>query len=99
MLQGEIYQDPGATVSDENNISYAGSVSATSITTAILGPQNITYAGTADAAGNVPDQKIRTITVLAKPLGLNPLGLNPLVIDSTNQCKFFLRQRWRQRLL
>ena len=85
VLQGDAYQEPGTTVSDENNTSYAGLVSASSIDTTILGPQNITYAGTADAAGNVPDQKIRTITVLAKPLGLNPLGLNPLVIDSTNQ--------------
>ncbi len=79
VLQDETYQDPGTTISDSNNASYAGSVSNTSLNTAILGPQNITYTGTADAAGNVPDSINRTITVLAKPL-----GLNSLTIESNN---------------
>ena len=75
VLQGETYQDPGTTISDENNASYAGPVSASSINTTILGSQNITYTGTADAAGNEPDSINRTITVLAKPLGLNSLTI------------------------
>ncbi len=79
VFQGETYQDPGTTISDSNNASYAGSVSNTSLNTAILGPQNITYTGTADAAGNEPDQQTRTVTVFAKPL-----GLNSLTIESNN---------------
>ncbi len=79
VFQGETYQDPGTTISDSNNASYAGSVSNTSLNTAILGPQNITYTGTADVAGNEPDQQTRTVTVFAKPL-----GLNSLTIESNN---------------
>ena len=35
--------------------------------TSLLGPQNITYSGPADAAGNVPDSVTRTVMVTAAP--------------------------------
>ena len=75
VLRGDAYLEPGTAISDSGNAAYAGLVSASSIDTTILGLQNITYTGTADAAGNVPDKKTRTITVLAKPLGLNSLTI------------------------
>ena len=75
--RGNAYQDPGtALYLMSNNASYAGPVSASSINTTILGLQNITYTGTADAAGNEPDSINRTITVLAKPLGINSLTIH-----------------------
>ena len=54
----------------------------------ILGAQNITYTGPADAAGNIPDPVNRTITVLPKPLGIAPgLDLAP-VIGITDGTKY-----------
>ena len=82
MLQ-ETYQDPGNRT-DANNTSYDGTVTATQLNTSRLGVQNITYTGSADAAGNIPDPVNRTITVLPKPLGFVPgLGLSPVttIID------------------
>ena len=77
VFQGNTYQDPGAEITDANNTSYDGMVSATTLDTSILGAQNITYTGlnATDAAGNVPDSITRTVTVLAKPLGIVTLTI------------------------
>ena len=84
VLYRDTYQDPGTTITDANNTSYDGTVTATQLNTSRLGVQNITYTGSADAAGNIPDPVNRTITVLPKPLGFVPgLGLSPVttIID------------------
>ena len=79
VFQGNTYQDPGTTITDANNTSYDGTVTATQLNTSRLGVQNITYTGSADAAGNIPDPVNRTITVLQKPLGIAPgLSLSPV---------------------
>ena len=79
VLQGNSYSDLGTTITDQNNPSYAGTISATSIGTSSLGSKTITYSAPADAAGNVPDSITRTVTVQAKPL-----GLETLTIESNN---------------
>ena len=84
VLYRDTYQDPGTTITDANNTSYDGTVTATQLNTSRLGVQNITYTGSADAAGNIPDPVNRTITVLPKPLGfVLGLGLSPVttIID------------------
>ena len=82
------YQDPGTMITDANNTSYDGTVLATQLNTLILGAQNITYTGPADAAGNIPDPVNRTITVLPKPLGIAPsLDLSP-VTSITNGTRY-----------
>ena len=75
VLQGNTYSDPGTEITDANNASYDGVISATALDTSILGAQNITYSAPADAAGNIPDPVNRTVTVLAKPLGLVSLNI------------------------
>ena len=47
----------------------------TNLDTSSLGEQNITYSAPPDAAGNVPDSINRTVTVQAKPLGLETLTI------------------------
>ena len=81
VLQGNNYVDLGANVSDPNNPSYTQTITAlpTNLNTSSLGEQNITYSALADAAGNVPDSINRTVTVQAKPL-----GLETLTIESNN---------------
>ena len=76
---GSQYSDLGTTITDQNNPSYAGNISATSIGTSSLGSKTITYSAPADAAGNVPDLITRTVIVVAKPL-----GLETLTIESNN---------------
>ena len=75
VFQGNTYQDPGASITDANNASYNGTISATQLDTLVLGEQNITYTGTIDAAGNEPNPVNRTVTVLPKPLGLVLLNI------------------------
>ncbi|MDI1495562.1 MAG: DEAD-box helicase [Cenarchaeum symbiont of Oopsacas minuta] len=75
ILQNDPYVEPGSSVSDSGNPTYTGTVSATLLDTSILGIQNITYTGTADAAGNTPDAVNRTITIQAKPLGVTSLTI------------------------
>ena len=75
VLQGNTYSEPGTEITDANNASYDGVISATALDTSILGAQNITYSAPADAAGNIPDPVNRTVTVLAKPLGLVSLNI------------------------
>ena len=80
VFQGDAYSDPSATVSDLNYLSSPTvTASPANLVTSSLGPQNITYSGPADAAGNVPDDVNRTVTVLAKPL-----GIDTLTIESSN---------------
>ena len=82
VLYRDTYQDPGTTITDANNTSYDGTVTATQLNTSRLGVQNITYTGSADAAGNIPDPVNRTITVLPKPLGFVPgLGICLYIIQ------------------
>ena len=86
VFEGATYQDPGTVITDANNDSYDGTVSATQLDTSIRGVQNITYTGPADAAGNIPDPVNRTITVLPKSLGIEPgLALSPVksITDGT----------------
>ncbi|MDI1495693.1 MAG: LVIVD repeat-containing protein [Cenarchaeum symbiont of Oopsacas minuta] len=75
IFQNDPYVDPGSSISDSGNPTYTGTVSATLLDTSILGVQNITYTGTADAAGNIPDAVNRTITIQAKPLGVTSLTI------------------------
>ena len=75
VLQGNTYSDPGTEITDANNASYDGVISATALDTSILGAQNITYSAPADAAGNIPDSINRTVTVLAKPLAITTLTI------------------------
>ena len=81
VLQGNNYVDLGANVSDPNNSLYTQTITAlpTNLNTSSLGEQTITYSALADAAGNVPDSINRTVTVQAKPL-----GLETLTIESNN---------------
>ena len=81
VLQGNNYVDLGANVSDPNNSLYTQTIIAlpTNLDTSSLGEQNITYSAPPDAAGNVPDSINRTVTVQAKPL-----GLETLTIESNN---------------
>ena len=68
VFQGNTYLDPSATVSDLNYLSpQTVTASPANLVTSSLEPQNITYSAPADAAGNVPDDVTRTVTVLAKP--------------------------------
>ena len=77
VLQGNNYVDLGANVSDPNNSLYTQTITAlpTNLDTSSLGEQNITYSAPPDAAGNVPDSINRTVTVQAKPLGLETLTI------------------------
>ena len=76
VLQGNAYSDPSATVSDTNYLS-PQTVTALpdNLDTSSLGAQPITYSGPADAAGNIPDDVTRTVTVQAKPLGIDTLTI------------------------
>ena len=93
IIQEATYSDQGAAVEDMNNPSYTGNVVttfATPLNTSVLGNTIITYTAPADAAGNVPDSKTRTVRVVmndtivdGKPssssrssitLGLSPFG-------------------------
>ena len=64
IIQEATYSDQGATATDSNNSSYTGNVVttfATPLNTSVLGNTIITYTADADAAGNVPDSKTRTV--------------------------------------
>ena len=76
VYQGDDYLDQNGTVSDINYLS-PQTVTALpdNLDTSSLGPQNITYSAPADAAGNIPDSINRTVTVQAKPLGIDTLTI------------------------
>ena len=67
IIQEATYSDQGAAVDDPDNPSYTGNVVttfATPLNTSVLGNTIITYTAPADAAGNVPDSKTRTVRVV-----------------------------------
>ena len=66
VLQGNPYSDLGTTITDQNNPSYTGTASATSVDTSSLAHIIINYTGPADAAGNVPDPIFRSVLVCCK---------------------------------
>ena len=92
IIQEATYSDQGAAVDDPDNPSYTGNVVttfATPLNTSVLGNTIITYTADADAAGNVPDSKTRTVRVVTNDtivdgpsssssssitLGLSPFG-------------------------
>jgi hypothetical protein len=66
IVLGSTYTELGATVTD-NDPAYAGTVTVggATVNTSIPGDYIITYNAPADAAGNIPNEKSITITVLA----------------------------------
>ena len=72
-----MFANTNSNVSDPNNSLYTQTITAlpTNLDTSSLGEQNITYSAPPDAAGNVPDSINRTVTVQAKPLGLETLTI------------------------
>ena len=66
---GADYTDPGAAITDPNNPSYAGTITANPATvdTSSSGNKTITYTAPADAAGNVPDSITRIVAVEDAP--------------------------------
>ena len=73
------YTDPSATIADEGNPSYAGTITTTPATldTSSTGDKIITYTGSADAAGNVPDSIIRIVSVKDAP----PIDITRLTLE------------------
>ena len=64
-LQNITYSDAGSFSSDVNNTSYNNTIFSNAIylDTSVLGEHIITYLAYSDHAGNIPDNKIRTVTV------------------------------------
>ena len=87
VLQGNPYSDLGTTITDQNNPSYTGTASATSVDTSSLAHIIINYTGPADAAGNVPDPISRSVLVLAKPLGIVTLTCREQQSGKHRVCK------------
>ena len=79
---GVDYTDPSATVADQGNPSYAGTITARPATldTSSSGNKTITYTAPADAAGNVPVPKIRIVSVEDAP----PIDITLFTITSDN---------------
>ena len=79
---GADYTDLGAAITDPNNPSYAGTITANPATvdTSSSGNKTITYTAPADAAGNVPDSIIRIVAVEDAP----PIEITLLSITSNN---------------
>jgi len=67
ILFGSVYTEAGATVTD-NDPAYAGvvTIGGDVVNTSVAGSYVILYTAPADAAGNTPDTKSITITVLAQ---------------------------------
>ena len=82
MAVGVDYTDPSATVADQGNPSYAGTITARPATldTSSAGNKTITYTAPADAAGNVPVPKIRIVSVEDAP----PIDITLFTITSDN---------------
>ena len=73
------YTDPSAAITDQGNPSYAGTITTTPATldTSSTGDKIITYTGSADAAGNVPDSIIRIVSVKDAP----PIDITRLTLE------------------
>ena len=82
MAVGVDYTDPSATVADQGNPSYAGTITARPATldTSSAGNKTITYTAPPDAAGNVPVPKIRIVSVEDAP----PIDITLFTITSDN---------------
>ena len=82
MAVGADYTDPGAAITDPNNPSYAGTITANPATvdTSSSGNKTITYTAPADAAGNVPDSITRIVAVEDAP----PIEITLFTITSNN---------------
>ena len=79
---GADYTDPSATVADQGNPSYAGTITARPATldTSSSGNKTITYTAPADAAGNVPVPITRIVAVEDAP----PIEITLFTITSNN---------------
>ena len=82
MALGVPYPDPGAAITDPNNPSYAGTITANPATvdTSSSGNKTITYTAPADAAGNMPDSITRIVRVLDAP----PIDIVSLSLGGSN---------------
>ena len=82
MAVGADYTDPSATVADQGNPSYAGTITANPATvdTSSSGNKTITYTAPPDAAGNVPDSITRIVAVEDAP----PIEITLFTITSNN---------------
>jgi len=70
---GSVYTELGATVTD-NDSAYSETVAVggDTVNTSVAGDYTITYNAPADAAGNIPDEKSITITVLPPIVPCSP---------------------------
>ena len=82
MAVGADYMDQSATVADQGNPSYAGTITANPATvdTSSSGNKTITYTAPPDAAGNIPDSIIRIVAVEDAP----PIDISLFTITSNN---------------
>ena len=66
---GSVYEDLGATVTD-NDVSYSGTihVDSSDVTTGILGEYTVYYTATPDSQGNIPHTITRTVNVIPNPI-------------------------------
>ena len=76
------YTDRGATITDQDNPSYAGTITTTPATldTSSTGNKTITYTAPADAAGNVPDSITRIVSVKDSP----PIDISLFTLSGNN---------------
>ena len=79
---GADYTDPGAAIADQDNPSYAGTITARPATldTSSAGNKTITYTAPPDAAGNMPDSITRIVRVLDAP----PIDIASLSLGGSN---------------
>ena len=86
---GADYTDPGAAITDPNNPSYAGTITANPATvdTSSSGNKTITYTAPADAAGNVPDSITRIVAVEDAP----PIEITLFTITSNNNNNLYAK--------
>jgi hypothetical protein len=92
IVLGSTYTELGATVTD-NDPAYAGTVtvSGATVNTSIPGDYIITYNAPADAAGNIPNEKSITITVLAVvPITFDNSNNNGGALCSSSTCSINL---------
>ena len=81
-MQNTAYSDAGSFVLDANNTSYQGTVysNSSSLNASLLGIHLISYSADADQAGNIPDNKTRTVTVF----NTDPYTISSLNTTSNN---------------
>ena len=79
---GSAYSELGATVSDNYDIGLSAIINATAVNTAVAGSYLVTYNAT-DTAGNIAQEKIRTVNVRADVIApvITLLGANPVTLE------------------